>query len=73
MPLDLSEFPLCSGLEFDASGVMIKVSLKKLTFDINYLYSAIKKRKELILKIFDNSMPTSGKQAQFKCQIAYLH
>ena len=43
-------FPLCSGLKFNDPGVMIKVSLRKLTFDVLQIISSVTyKRKSLVI------------------------
>ena len=40
-PLDISVFPLRSGLKLNDPGVMIKVSFRKLTFDILQIISIV--------------------------------
>lgn len=39
--LDISGFPLRSGLKLNDPGVMIKVSFRKLTFDILQIISIV--------------------------------
>lgn len=63
-------FPLFSGLKFNDPGVMIKVSLRKLTFDVLQIISSVTyKRKSLVILY----LITSEMRLQFKSQIAYLY
>lgn len=40
-PLDINGFSVCSGLKFSDPGVMIKVSLRKLIFDVPQIISIV--------------------------------
>ena len=63
-------FPLFSGLKFNDPGVMIKVSLRKLTFDVLQIISLVTYKRKLLVILY---LITSEMRLQFKSQIAYLY
>ena len=49
-------FPLCSGLKFNDPGVMIKVSLRKLTFDVLQIISSVTYKRKITCYFILNSL-----------------